>query len=62
MKYTKKQVYEALEKMGSTNLEVEESLMTNTTRITDLDRDYYWVLKMINKDQYQIVDQGSIWL
>lgn len=65
--YTKKEVYEALKEIGSTNLKEKElfNFTTNETKgvvVEDLDRNYYWVLHLVAKDQYQIVDQGSIFL
>lgn len=64
MKYTKKELYEALESIGSTNLE-EESLVNAITgektqlRIIDKDRHYFWILD-VNEGQYEVVHQGSL--
>ena len=65
--YTKKELYQALEEIGSTNLKEENLINILTgketqTKIVDLDRNYYWVLKIVSKDQYQVVAQGSMWL
>lgn len=64
MKYTKKELYEALANIGSTNLE-EEKLINLVTgeqtklRITDKDRAYFWILNE-NQGQYEIVYQSSL--
>jgi hypothetical protein len=65
MKYTKKELYEALESIGSTNLE-EETLVNVMTgektklRIIDKDRNYFWVLD-VNEGQYEVVYQSSFY-
>lgn len=63
--YTKKELYKALEEIGSTNLK-EENLINILTgeqtqkKIVDLDRHYYWVLQIVSEDQYEVVAQGSM--
>lgn len=65
--YTKKELYKALEEIGSINLK-EESLTNiltgkeTQTKVVDLDRNYYWILQIVSEDQYQVVAQGSMWL
>lgn len=64
MKYSKKELYEALANIGSTNLE-EEAIINLITkeptqlRITDKDRNYFWILN-VNEGQYEIVYQSSL--
>ena len=64
MKYTKKELYEALANIGSINLEEDKLINLDTgeqtkLRITDKDRAYFWILNE-NQGQYEIVYQSSL--
>jgi len=64
MIYTKKQLYKELKKIGSINIK-EEYLINFITgkrtnlRLHDTDKNYYWILKEVEKGKFEIIHQGG---